>query len=83
MGQQPGLIKSIEIAAKPGTMGFELWVNDIKDYLAKGHTLQSLADFIKSKGLVVEDAISFTTWLVDDDAKRQAGLAELEEENEK
>lgn len=80
MGQQPGLIKSIEIAAKAGYDGLELWVNDIKDYLAKGNTLQSLADFIKSKGLVVEDAISFTTWLVDDDTKRKAGLAELEDE---
>jgi 2-keto-myo-inositol isomerase len=28
----------------------------------------------------VEDAISFTTWMVDDDGRRHAGLAQLEEE---
>jgi 2-keto-myo-inositol isomerase len=42
--------------------------------------LQSLNEFIKARKLVVEDAISFTTWMVDDDAKRKAGLTELEEE---
>ncbi len=80
MGQKPGLLHSIEIAAMAGYDGMELWVNDIKDYVSQGNSIQSLAAFIKAKGIVVEDAISFTTWMVDDDAKRKAGLAELEEE---
>ena len=79
-GQKPGLLKSIDIAAKAGYDGVELWVNDIKEYLSQGNSLQSLNAFIKSRGLVVEDAISFTEWMVDDDAKRKAALAELEEE---
>ena len=80
MGQKPGLLHSIEIASEAGYDGMELWVNDIKDYLSKGNSIQSLAAFIKAKGLIVEDAISFTTWMVDDDAKRKEGLAELEDE---
>ncbi len=79
-GQNPGLLKSIDIAAKAGYDGVELWVNDIKEYLNQGNSLQSLNALIKAHGLVVEDAISFTEWMVDDDAKRQAGLIELEEE---
>ena len=80
MGQKPGLLHSIEIASQAGYDGMELWINDIKDYVSQGHSIESLAAFIKTKGIVVGDAISFTTWMVDDDAKRNAGLAELEEE---
>jgi len=79
-GQKPGLLKSIDIAAKAGYDGVELWVNDIKEYLSQGNSLQSLNAFIKSRGLVVENAISFTEWMVDDDARRKAALIELEEE---
>ncbi len=79
-GQKPGLLQYIDIAAKAGYDGVELWMMDIKDYLAKGNTLQSLADLIKAKGITVEDTISFTTWMVDDDTQRKAGLAELEDE---
>jgi len=79
-GQKPGLLKSIDIASQAGYDGVELWVRDIKEYLSQGNSISSLNDFIKSKKLVVEDAISFTTWMIDDNAKRKAGLAELEEE---
>ena len=79
-GQKPGLLKSIDIAAKAGYDGVELWVNDIKEYLSQGNSLQSLNAFIKSRGLVVENAISFTEWMVDDDARRKVALIELEEE---
>ena len=80
MGQKPGLLKSIEIAAKAGYDGLELWINDIRDYLKQNNTIDSLAKFISSKELAVENLISFTAWMVDDDAKRKAALAELEEE---
>ena len=80
MGQKPGLLKSIDIAAAAGYNGVELWVNDIKQYLAQGNSIESLNAYIKARHLVVEDAISFTTWMVDDDEKRKTGLAELEDE---
>ena len=80
MGQKPGLLKSVEIAAKAGYDGMELWINDIKDYLKQNNTIDSLAKFISSKELAVENLISFTAWMVDDDGKRNAALGELEEE---
>jgi 2-keto-myo-inositol isomerase len=79
-GQNTGLLAAIEIAAKAGYDGLELWINDIRDYIKKGDTIESLAKYISSKGLVVENLISFTGWMVDDDTKRTAALAELEEE---
>ncbi len=79
-GQNPGLLAAIEIAAKAGYDGLELWVNDIKDYIKQGNSIQSLAEFISARNIVVENLISFTAWMVDDDAKRKAAVAQLEEE---
>ena len=79
-GQKPGLVQYIEIAAKAGYDGLELWVDDIKNYLKQGNSIESLVKLIKDKGLVVEDAISFTEWMVDNDSRRKAGIAQLEDE---
>lgn len=79
MGQKPGLLKSLDIASAAGYDGVELWINNIREYL-KSNSIESLAKYIKSKNLTVENAISFTTWMVNDDAKRKAGLKELEDE---
>lgn len=80
MGQQPGLVQSIEIAAAAGYDGVELWIRDIQEYLEKGGTVQALAKLLHNKKLRVENAISFTEWLVDDEAKRTAALVTLEKE---
>ena len=79
-GQKPGLKGMIEIAADAGYDGMELWINDIRDYLKQGNSIQSLTSLLSSKGLIAENLISFTSWMVDDDVKRKAGLAELEDE---
>jgi len=79
-GQNPGLLNAIEIAAKAGYDGMELWMNDIKDYVKQGHSIESLSKSILSKGIAIENLISFTAWMVDNDTMRKAALAELEEE---
>lgn len=80
MGQKPGLVHSIEIASAAGYDGVELWVRDIQEYLEKGGTVQALAKLLTDKKLRVENAISFTAWMVDDDAQRAAALVTLEKE---
>jgi len=80
MGQKPGLLHSIEIAAAAGYDGVELWVRDIEQWMAEGNTIETLGKFISAKNIRVENAISFTEWLVDDDVKRAAALATLEKE---
>ncbi len=79
-GQKPGLLKSLEIASSAGYDGVELWVNDIRDFLKQGNKVDTLAKFIADKNLSVENAISFTQWMVSDAAKRRSGLEELEKE---
>ncbi|MCO5238618.1 MAG: sugar phosphate isomerase/epimerase [Chitinophagaceae bacterium] len=79
-GQNPGLLKSLEIASAAGYDGVELWVNNIRDYLKQGNTIETLAKFISRHRLIVENAISFTPWMVSDPVKRKAGIQELEEE---
>lgn len=80
MGQKPGLVKSIEIAAATGYDAVELWMMDIREYLSKGGSAEALANLLRSKKIVFENCISFTEWLVDDDARRQNALSMLEEE---
>lgn len=79
-GQKLGIIKYIDIAAKAGYDGIELWTNDIKEYLKNGNKLSDLAKIIDSSGLKVENAIGFATWMVSDNEKRRLGLIQLEEE---
>jgi sugar phosphate isomerase/epimerase len=79
-GQNRGLLKYIEIAAATGYDGVELWINDIKEYTDKGNSIESLAKFIKAKGISLYNIISFTSWMADDDIKRKEGVRELEGE---
>jgi 2-keto-myo-inositol isomerase len=79
-GQKPGLLHSIEIAALAGYDGIELWIRDIQEWLAQGNSIEQLAKFIKAKNIRVENGISFTEWMVDDDIKRSHALVQLEKE---
>jgi sugar phosphate isomerase/epimerase len=79
-GQNPGPLRAIDIASAAGYNGMELWISDIRAWLKQGNTLQSLAAYLSSKNIVVENAISFTAWMVDDEKQHQAALTELEEE---
>jgi sugar phosphate isomerase/epimerase len=79
-GQNPGLLRAIDIASTAGYDGMELWISDIRAWLKQGNTVQTLATYLSSKNIVVENAISFTAWMVDDEKQRKAALTELEEE---
>ncbi|MGF1586998.1 MAG: sugar phosphate isomerase/epimerase family protein, partial [Bacteroidales bacterium] len=79
-GQEPGLVGAIEIAAEAGYDGVELWVNEIKDYLNKGNSLSELYRIIQANNLVVEGAIGFAPWIVDDEQERHLGFRQMEEE---
>jgi sugar phosphate isomerase/epimerase len=80
MGQKPGLLQMIDIAAAAGYDGMELWMRDIEQWLEAGNSIDQLAKYIAGRKLRVENIISFTEWMVDDDAKRAAALVTLEKE---
>lgn len=81
-GQKPGLKGYLNIAAKAGYDGVELWIRDIEEYLNAGNSLASLKSYIRDSGLRFENAIGFAPWMVDDDQKRQAGFEQMEKEME-
>jgi 2-keto-myo-inositol isomerase len=62
-GQNPGLLKYIDIASEAGYDGIELWVKDVKQYLDDGNSAQSLKKYISKRSLKVENAIGFAPWL--------------------
>jgi sugar phosphate isomerase/epimerase len=70
-GQQPGLLRYIEIASDSGYDGIELWVRDVKQYIDSGNKASTLRQFIYDHGITVENAIGFAPWLSGDDGMNQ------------
>ncbi|MDO9551734.1 sugar phosphate isomerase/epimerase [Rhodonellum sp.] len=81
-GQKPGLKAYLDIAAKAGYDGVELWIRDIQEYLEAGNTVSGLKKYIQDSGLKFENAIGFAPWMVDDETQRNAGFLQMREEME-
>lgn len=79
-GQNPGLVKYIEITSKAGYDGIEIWIEDLKKYLANGNSLKQLDQIIKDHGIKVENAIGFAPWMAQDEEQSRKGFAQMEEE---
>ncbi len=76
-GQDLSLVEQIEIAAQAGYSGIEPWIEHIQKHVTDGGKLSDVKRRIADHGLAVESAIGFANWIVDDDAKRTAGLEVL------
>jgi len=79
-GQKSGLLQYIDIAAKAGYDGIELWISDVKDYIDKGNTIASLRKHITDSKITVENAIGFAQWLVDDEKVSSAAFEQMKSE---
>ena len=79
-GQKLGIIKEIEVAAKAGYDALEPWVDSIQEYVKSGGALVELKKRISDSGLVVESAIGFPDWIVEDEARRAKGLERAKRE---
>lgn len=73
-GHKLGLVKELELAAKTGYQGVELWARELDDYEKTGGTLEDLAKRIRDLGLKLPSAIDFPEWMVDDAEKRRKAL---------
>lgn len=73
-GQGLPITDAIEIAAKAGYVGIEPWIDEIEKYIHSGGSLRDLSKRIRDNGLMVESAIGFAEWIVDDEARRAKGL---------
>ena len=81
-GQNLGIAKEVEIAAKCGYRAIEPWIREIEEYQKKGGSLRDLRKQIQDAGLIVASAIGFAQWIVDDDAKRNSALEQAKREME-
>jgi sugar phosphate isomerase/epimerase len=73
-GQDLGIVREVEIAARAGYTAIEPWIDELEKYAAAGGSLKDLGKRIRDAGLTVADAIGFAEWVVDDDARRRKGL---------
>jgi sugar phosphate isomerase/epimerase len=77
-GENPGILKYIDIAAEAGYDGIEVWIRDIKAYLEEGNSTASLKKYIDDRGIKVENAIGFAPWI----SGGKQGLEQMKEEME-
>jgi sugar phosphate isomerase/epimerase len=79
-GHNLGMVKELEVIAKAGFTGVELWMDTLQAYLDKGGSLPDLRKRITDLGLTVENAIGFTQWIVDDENVRNEAIEQLKKE---
>lgn len=73
-GQKRDLAALVELAASAGYDGIEPWIGEITAWRDAGGNLADMKKKIADAGLAVESAIGFAEWIVDDPARRKAGL---------
>ncbi|SFU19558.1 Sugar phosphate isomerase/epimerase [Algoriphagus locisalis] len=79
-GQKLDLPKIIEVAAKAGYDGIELWISELEAYLQTGKSLASLKKLFTDANLIPVNAIGFAPWMAQDVAKSNAGFEQMEKE---
>jgi 2-keto-myo-inositol isomerase len=77
MGFKLPITEEVEIAAKTGYSGIEPWLRSVQQHLDAGKSLKDLRSLIADRGLTVEGAIGFASWIVDDDAQRAKGVEQM------
>ncbi|HCO95995.1 MAG TPA: xylose isomerase [Phycisphaerales bacterium] len=76
-GQKLSLNEEIDITAKAGYSAIEPWADKVHQHVRNGGDLKDIRKQISDLGLTVESAISFSRWIIDDDAERAKGLEQV------
>ena len=82
-GNQLGIVKTVEAAAKAGFHAIEPWIAELDAYTKDGGTLKDHGRRIADAGLTVENVIAFNSFLNDDAAERAAALERLKADMDK
>lgn len=78
--QNLGLMGEIEIAAKAGYHGIEIWVSTLQEYVANGGNPADVKKKAQDLGIKIESAIGFPKWIVDNDVLRKEALEQAKSE---
>jgi len=70
----------VVLAANAGYNAIEPWISEIRQYRDQGGSLPDLKAKLADRDLHVPSAIGFARWLVDDEAERAKGLAQMRED---
>src|SRR3954447_1553035 len=81
-GHNLGFVKELEVASNAGFKAVEIWMDSLQTYLKSGGTIKDAKKRLDDLGITVENTIGFAEWIVDDDAKRKAGLEQMKREME-
>ena len=79
-GQKLSLSQMIEVAARAGYDGIELWIMELNQYLESGKSLSNLKQELRDAGIEAINAIGFATWMAQDPAKSKQGFERIEVE---
>lgn len=78
--QNLGLMQEIEIAAKAGYDGIEIWISTLEEFVNKGGNPSDVAKKAKDLGITIENSIGFAKWIADDDAVRNEAFEQAKQE---
>ncbi|AXE16730.1 sugar phosphate isomerase/epimerase [Runella rosea] len=81
-GQKLGFVKELETASKAGFRSVEIWMDTLQNFIKEGNTPAQARKIVGDLGITIENAIGFAPWIVDDEAARAKGLAQLKTEME-
>jgi len=70
----------LEVAAKAGFDGIEIWMRTLQTYLKDGGTTADVRKKAADLGLTIEDSIGFAAWVVDNDEVRNKAMDQVKEE---
>jgi 2-keto-myo-inositol isomerase len=79
-GQKLGLEKEIDVAAEAGYSAMEPWVQTLQEYVRGGGRLSDIRQRVADRGLTVENAISFSRWVAEDEGVRTQAIEQVKGE---
>ncbi len=74
--------EQIALCGEAGFDGIELWIRDIVAYLDQGGDYETLSRLLKDNELILENMISFSTWIADNKDKREEGIEGMRKDME-
>jgi 2-keto-myo-inositol isomerase len=78
--QNLGLMGELDVAAKAGFDGIEIWMRTLQTYLKEGGSTADVRKKAADLGLTIEDSIGFAAWVVDNDEVRNKAMDQVREE---
>lgn len=73
-GQKLPIERVVDVVAQAGWNGIEPWMDELTGFVERGGKPADLRKRIADAGLAVPSAIGFAEWIIDDPARRKAGL---------